>query len=239
MIKKVSPMDVAVGQQLMLKGRHFLPGRGKNTVVFKRKGERAVFAKADLSTKKLLRVTVPDRLTENIAVEAGQPVPTRFKLRVLAQKFGKRYTGRKRSPQRSAPGSRAAPARRRLRRRRPDQRRRRRRRQRPACSTRSRRAFPTQLDPCKADTDGDGVGDGYEYRSARDLNNDEYQNLNAFAPFPGKKPYPNPLDATDAGTDFDGDSLTLAEEHSLWKLHAARTARPLRRRRASSRALPR
>ena len=41
--------------------------------------------------------------------------------------------------------------------------------------------------------------------------------MNAFAPFPGKKPYPNPLDASDGGIDFDGDSLTLAEEHSLWK----------------------
>ena len=215
-IKKVSPMDVAVGQQLVLKGRHFIPGRGKNTVVFKRKGERAVFTKADLSTRKLLRVTVPERLTENIAVEAGEPVPTRFKLRVLAQKFGKRYTGRKRSPMISA---RLAPA--------------------PAngdCDSdgqlnsvdgdddndmlldTTESGLPYELNPCKADSDDDGVGDGYEYRSARDLNNDEYQNLNAFAPFPGKKPYPNPLDPTDAGTDFDGDSLTLREEHSLWKL---------------------
>ena len=49
-------------------------------------------------------------------------------------------------------------------------------------------------DPCRADTDGDGVADGYEYQSARDLNDDEYQQPNAFLPYPGKRPYPNPLD---------------------------------------------
>ena len=34
-------------------------------------------------------------------------------------------------------------------------------------------------DPCNTDTDGDSVEDGYEYKSAVDLNNDEYQNPNA------------------------------------------------------------
>ena len=35
-------------------------------------------------------------------------------------------------------------------------------------------------------------------------------------PYPGKRPYPNPLFA-DANVDYDGDSLTLAEEQSLWR----------------------
>ena len=34
------------------------------------------------------------------------------------------------------------------------------------------------LDPCAADSDGDGVEDGFEYRSALDLNNDDYQDAN-------------------------------------------------------------
>ena len=32
-----------------------------------------------------------------------------------------------------------------------------------------------KLDPCSGDTDGDGVEDGFEYQSAIDLNNDDYQ----------------------------------------------------------------
>jgi hypothetical protein len=74
------------------------------------------------------------------------------------------------------------------------------------------------LDPCKADTDGDGVPDGYEVRSAQDLNDDDYQAaVNTWVPYPGKRPYPNPLDPADANTDFDGDSLTLTEEFDLWR----------------------
>ena len=44
-ITSVSPMDVAVGEKLTIRGRHF-PRPCKNTVVFKRDGARAVFAKA-------------------------------------------------------------------------------------------------------------------------------------------------------------------------------------------------
>ena len=88
-------------------------------------------------------------------------------------------------------------------------------------------------DPCNSDTDGDGVEDGYEYQSARDLNDDEYQgDPNQVLPYPGKRPYPNPLFA-DADVDYDGDSLTLAEEQSLWRYtytvngSATRTLEPL------------
>ena len=86
------------------------------------------------------------------------------------------------------------------------------------------------LDPCKADTDGDGVEDGYEYQSARDLNDDEHQDPNTYLPYPEKRPYPNALDGTDGDTDHDGDSLTLLEEYGLWKYTiAARRAAHARR----------
>ena len=66
--------------------------------------------------------------------------------------------------------------------------------------------------------------DGYEYQSARDLNDDEHQQPNA-RPYPGKRPYPNPL-FTDSGVDYDGDVLTLGEEFSLWKsMHHTRLTR--------------
>jgi len=87
--------------------------------------------------------------------------------------------------------------------------------------------------PCSGDTDGDGVEDGYEYQSALDLNDDEYQgDPNQVLPYPGKRPYPNPLYA-DASLDYDGDVLTLAEEQSLWRYtysvnhSATRTLDPL------------
>jgi hypothetical protein len=65
------------------------------------------------------------------------------------------------------------------------------------------------LDSLRADTDSDGVSDGYEYWSALDLNG-------AAVPYPGKAPYPNALDGTDTNIDFDGDGLTLKEEYQAW-----------------------
>ena len=89
------------------------------------------------------------------------------------------------------------------------------------------------LDACRADTDGDGVEDGYEYQSALDLNDDRYQGEPSLVqPYPVKRPYPNPL-FKDAQFDYDGDSLTLAEEQALWKYtyevnhSATRTLEPL------------
>jgi hypothetical protein len=88
-------------------------------------------------------------------------------------------------------------------------------------------------DPCSKDSDADGVEDGYEYSSAIDLNDDEYQQPNTALPYPAKMPYPNPLFADDANTDFDGDGLSNLEEYKLWVYTytvnhtATRTLRPL------------
>jgi hypothetical protein len=283
-ITSIAPKDVAVGEALTIRGRYFIPGRNKNTVVFKRDGARAVFVKAPVGTKKLLRVTVPASLQEFFALNAGTPVPTRFRLRVLAQKFGKKFTSNKLSPIVSAP--------------------------RPPQNEKPRASLPDgdcdgdgdknrtdadddndgltdavelslSLDPCVADTDGDGlldkwefdcdrngvlnrdesdddkdllsdstetaigtnpcaldtdgdgIEDGYEMQSATDLNNDEYQEPNFPVLYPSKAPYPNALFSGDANIDFDGDSLTLAEEQRLWKYtytvnhKATRTLAPL------------
>jgi hypothetical protein len=75
-----------------------------------------------------------------------------------------------------------------------------------------------KTDGCKSDSDGDGVTDGYEYQSATDLNDDEYQEPQSILPAPEKRPYPNPLFA-DGGVDYDGDSLTLGQEFALWKAY--------------------
>jgi hypothetical protein len=97
-ITSIAPKHVAVGQTLEVRGRNFVRGRLKNTLVFKRDRARAVFVKVDIATKKLLRVKIPARLTEQMAVRDGQPVPTLFRLRVLAKRFGKRFTGARLSP---------------------------------------------------------------------------------------------------------------------------------------------
>ena len=50
-----------------------------------------------------------------------------------------------------------------------------------------------------------------------DLNDDEYQEPNQFLPYPGKRPYPNPLFENDANVDYDGDGLPLLAEYRLWR----------------------
>jgi hypothetical protein len=226
-VTSVAPMKVTVGATLTLRGRNFLRGRGKDTVVFKRDGHQAVFAKAGLATAKLMKVTVPAKLADALLVRDGASVPTRFQVRVLAHKLGRAYTPLKRSPL-VAPVAPPAPptpppaA--------PDQ----------DCDgdgatnrvdadddndlLADALEIDVKLDPCRRDTDGDGVEDGFEYRSAMDLNDDEHQEPNTFLPYPGKRPYPNPLDGTDAGTDYDGDDLTLGEESVLWQLTVAHGA---------------
>jgi hypothetical protein len=231
-ITKVAPKDVAVGEVLTIRGRYFISGRNKNTVVFKRNGARAVFVKAELATKKMLRVTVPATVQKFFKIKAGNPVPTRFRLRVLAKKFGKKFTSLKRSPLISGPRPPQSIA--------------------PSgegdcdsdgvknkadddddndlLSDVTEKAIGT--DGCKLDTDADGAEDGFEYQSAKDLNDDGYQRPNNVLPYPGKRPYPNPLFA-DATKDYDGDSLVQLDEQALWKYTysgnhtATRTLSPL------------
>jgi hypothetical protein len=223
-ITSVKPMRAAIGGTLTIRGRHFRRGLGRNTVIFLRDGGRPIFVKAGKGTTKLLYVKLPDALARGLRTSNGVQVPTRFRLRVLAGRFGRAFTPRRLSPLiRLADGSGGGPG--------------------PSApgadcdgdgvanrtdTDDDNDLLPDTLeaalktDSCKMDTDGDGVPDGYEYRSALDLNDDEYQNKatvvqNDVLPYPGKKPYPNPLDPTDAKTDHDGDSLTLGEEYSLWQ----------------------
>ena len=233
-ITSVSPLKLAVGGTLEIRGRNFLRGRNRNSVVFKRDGGRAVFVKADVGTTKLLRVKLPAKLQQSLVVSGGKPSATRFRLRVLAKKFGKSFTRTGLSPVVSPAVQPLAPA--------------------PAPGsttlTPAQQAAIAESGPdgdcdgdgiknrnetdsdddllpdtlensigtdfCNKDTDGDGVEDGFEFQSAQDLNDDEYQGVNQNLPYPGPRPYPNPL-FKDADVDYDGDSLTLAEEQALWK----------------------
>jgi hypothetical protein len=222
-ITRVQPMRVAVGGTLTITGRNFKAQRGKNTVIFRAGNGRTAFAKPRRATTRKLVLRVPASVARLLRLSSSRQMPTRLKLRVLAGKFSK-FTPRRLSPIVTGvggdglggpgPGGSAA------------------------CPgddydgdlLSNSRELELKLDPCLADTDGDSVEDGYEYQSALDLNH--YPRTTPL-PYPGKRPYPNPLDPTDGlagGTDYDGDGLKLREEFVLWLRYAAdgapRAARP-------------
>ncbi len=214
-VSKVAPKTAHVGDTITITGKNFRKGKGKNFVLFKRDGGKAVFVKAGLSTAKKLTVVVPKNLEKYMVVRGGAPSMTRFRVRVLAVKLSKAYTAVSKSP---TIGPELPP---------------------PSTVSLDPNADSdgdgltngfeqavTKTDPAKADTDGDSISDGFEFRSAVDLNNDDYRHPVQSLPYPGKRPYPNPLDATDLNTDFDGDSLTLIEEYSLWRYTIAHGASP-------------
>lgn len=226
-VTSFSPKQVQVGQKLTIIGKHFRAGANRNTVVFKRDGKLAVFAKVGSATTTKLVVTVPQKLVPFMAQKDGATVATKFRMRVLSAKFSRSFSTLSNSPmvlpttvatapvttpdltkapattdtpavvltpyeqcQADAPAAPDADA--------------------DSDGLSNLREQQIGTDPCTADTDQDGMVDGYEYASAVDLN--------SFAlPYPGKRPYPNALDSSDGGYDFDGDGLTLSQEYVLWK----------------------
>jgi hypothetical protein len=220
-ISSISPRKLMVGEKLTIKGAHFRTGKGKNSVAFYRAGKPVVFVKADAATSTKLVVTVSTKVADLLAERDGLAVPTQLRLRVVATKMSKSWTKNSRSPvvaplpgapAGSDPSSPAA--------------------QQQAAALayltcqQAAAAAPAadgdadgiangteiqyNLDPCNADTDGDTLVDGYEFWSAIDLNG-------SAVPYPGKRPWPNPLDPTDINYDFDGDGLKLWQENKLWK----------------------
>src|SRR3954469_6145823 len=83
-VSSVSPMRLKVGEKLTVKGKNFIPGKGKTRVLFVRKGGGAAFARAQSATKTKLVVTLPPQLEKVLGGKAS-----RIQIRVLGKKFGK------------------------------------------------------------------------------------------------------------------------------------------------------
>jgi hypothetical protein len=199
-ITRVTPMRIVVGAKLTIRGKNFKSKKRQNTIVFRASNGRSAFAKPTSASRKKLVVKVPVALKKIVGQKS-----MRFKIRVLAGKFSK-YTPKRLSPvvvgssqsiTGGGPGSQSSCV--------------------AGDYDRDLLGGQTELaigtDPCLKDTDLDAVNDGYEEQSAIDLNH--YPSTPPL-PYPGKRPYPNALDPSDAGTDYDGDGLTLRDEFVLW-----------------------
>jgi hypothetical protein len=208
-IKRVTPMRVSVGNLLTIRGSHFKARRTANTVIFRSNSGRTAFAKPRRASSTKLVVRVPASVARLLTIANSKQKPTRLKLRVLAGKFSS-FTPRRLSPVVTglgdgdgSPGDGGGGG--------------------SVCQD-DNDLLPNSVeqsigtDPCLADTDKDGMSDGWEYWSAKDLN------IKA-VPYPGKRPFPNALDPSDGGApgatfsayDFDGDGLTTVEEYRAWR----------------------
>jgi hypothetical protein len=209
-ISRVTPMRVSVGNLLTIRGAHFKAQRNKNTVVFRNSSGRTAFAKPRRASSTKLVVRVPASVARLLSVANSKQRPTRLKLRVLAGQFSK-FTPRRLSPVVTGLGDGDGT---------------------PGDPGGGNNVCPDDddllaksleqsigTDPCLADTDKDGMSDGWEYWSAKDLN------VKA-VPYPGKRPFPNALDPSDGGGagatasayDFDGDGLSTLEEYRAWRI---------------------
>src|SRR5919112_3946459 len=89
-VSSVSPMRLKVGEKLTVKGKNFIPGKGKTRVLFVRKDGGAAFGRAQSATRTKLTVILPAQLEKVLGGKSR-----RIQIRVLAKKFGKLSAAKK------------------------------------------------------------------------------------------------------------------------------------------------
>jgi hypothetical protein len=220
-VTSVAPKRAAIGAKLSLRGRNFSRRRAGNVVILRSGRGKTVFVKPSRASRRRLVISLPARLDRALDRDAGGTArATRFRIRVLARRLG-RFTSRRRSlvvlPRSGGAGGGGSA---------------------PAISDCDRDGYANSFDDdddndlltdsaedaidtdtCRADSDGDGVEDGFEQLSALDLN----QNA---LPYPGRRPFANALDPSDGGHDYDGDGLSSSEEFAAWAKGPASPAPP-------------
>src|SRR5207244_1548665 len=132
--------------------------KSSNTVIFRNGGGQTAFAKPRSASRTKLVVVVPTSVARLLTIKSSRQQPTRLKLRVLAGRFSP-YTSRRLSPVVLGGGAAGGG--------------------KNVCTgpgDYDHDLLPNSLevqigtDPCLADTDGDGMIDGWEYYAAKDLN---------------------------------------------------------------------
>jgi hypothetical protein len=200
-VKSVSPLRASVGEKMTIQGFYFTPGYAENMVVLVAADGRVSYVRSEHSTKRSLTIIVPKKVERLLKVVNGTPVPTSFRIKVIARRMSRLARGALSEPMigPDVGGDCDNDG-----------------RPNPSDTDDDNDLLPDSIEetartnPCVADSDGDKLLDGWEYMSAIDLNR------NAL-PYPGKRPFPNALYA-DAGEDFDGDGLWAWTEHQLWVL---------------------
>src|SRR5215218_6190978 len=90
-VKKISPRNAKVGDTLVVTGKNFLRGKGKNLVFFYTTKGGGTFTKALDASSTRLKVQVPDKLAALLPANGDQ---ARILLRVKGKRLGARTSTR-------------------------------------------------------------------------------------------------------------------------------------------------
>src|SRR5829696_2841224 len=86
-IKKITPRDAKVGDVLVITGKNFVRGKGKNQVFFYTTKGGGTFTKAGDASSTRLKVVVPDKLAALLPANGDK---ARILLRVKGKRLGAR-----------------------------------------------------------------------------------------------------------------------------------------------------